>query len=183
MPRLFVAIDLPDPVRESLANLSHGVERARWVDMAQLHLTLQFIGEVDSGTANDVEDALTMVVAPAFEMCLKGVGHFPPRKNARVLWVGVEAGPELLTLQRRIADALAEAGVEEEKRRFHPHVTIARFREPAPHFVTGPFLAAHNLYRSDPFTVEEFHLYSSVLARSGAVHHREATYELKEIAD
>lgn len=179
MPRLFVAIDLPIGVRESLANLSHGVERARWVDMAQLHLTLQFIGEVDSGTAEDVTVALSTVDAQSFEMRLKGVGHFPPRKDARVLWVGVDAGPQLLALQRRIADALAEVGVEEEKRRFHPHVTIARFREPAPHFVTGPFLAAHNLYSSEKFTVEEFHLYSSVLARSGAEHHREASYPLR----
>ncbi len=179
MPRLFVAIDLPDTVRESLANLAHGVERARWVDMAQLHLTLRFIGQVDSGTAQDVTAALSMVDATAFEMCLKGVGYFPPRKKARVLWVGVEAGPPLAALQRQIADVLAEAGVEEEKRRFHPHVTIARFREPAPHFVTGPFIAAHSLYRSDTFTAEEFHLYSSTLARSGAIHQREASYPLR----
>ncbi len=178
MPRLFVAIDLPPAATEALANLCHGVERARWVDMSQFHLTLEFIGQVDAGAAEDALEALSTVTASAFELTLKGVGFFPPRKGARVLWAGVAPNDHLRRLQAAVHAALQQAGIGGESRRFHPHITLARFREPAPHFVVGPFLAANNLFEVGPLEIDEFHLYSSVLGKRGAVHTREASYQL-----
>ena len=178
MPRLFVAIDIPDTVRESVANICHGVEQARWADMSTFHLTLQFIGDVDSGTAEYAALALSEVQAEPFGLALKGVGFFPPRRDVRVLWVGVDRCPELEALQREVCAALSDAGVEGDRRRFSPHITIARFRRPVPQHAVAPFVAAHGLFASAPFEVSEFHLYSSVLAKGGAVHTIEQSYPL-----
>jgi len=178
MPRLFVAVDLPSRVREEAANLCHGVERAHWVDMSQFHLTLEFIGEVDAGRCEDIAAALEEVAAAPFALALKGVGHFPPRKAARVLWAGMSPSAELERLQAHVRGALRGIGVQGEDRTFHAHITLARFREPVPLHVVAPFIAAHSLFASAPFDVTEFHLYSSVLARSGAAHTIERTYPL-----
>ncbi len=179
MPRLFVAVDVPGSVREELANLCHGVDGARWVDLSQLHLTLEFAGDVDRTSAELLAEALAEIRAPAFELALRGVGFFPPRKFARVLWIGVTECPPLLSLQRRVRQAVRDAGVKSESRKFSPHITLARFRVPVPQHAVAPFVAAHSLYHSSTFGVSTFHLYSSVLARSGAEHTLEQSYPLE----
>jgi len=178
MPRLFVAVDIPPPVREELANLCHGVVGARWVDMSQIHLTLEFIGETDGTTAELLTDGLETIEAEPFPLALKGTGYFPPRGHARVLWAGATESPALLSLQRQVRAVARECGIAGDGRKFSPHITLARFRVPAPLHDIGPFIASHGLYRSDEFEVKEFHLYSSVLSRGGAVHTREQSYPL-----
>ena len=89
MIRLFVAVELPQQVRDRLADLHYGLPGARWLDADALHLTLRFIGEVDQAQAIDIDAALLRVAAPAFAIDLVGAGHFASRGRARVLWVGV----------------------------------------------------------------------------------------------
>ena len=91
MHRLFVAIDTPENIRAQLEALLSGVPGARWVTSDQLHLTLRFVGEVDGPTFRDIADALGGVEEEAFELALKGVGHFPPRGKAKILWAGETA--------------------------------------------------------------------------------------------
>lgn len=182
MPRLFAAVDLPSAVREDLANLCHGLPGARWMPMEQFHLTLAFLGETDSATGDAVMEALEEVGGAPFELSVRGTGTFPPRKPARVLWVGLVASPALSALQRRVVNAVERAGADVDSRAFHPHVTIARFRDPVDSYVTGPFVAAHSLLRSEPFQVTEFNLYSSELRSEGAVHTIERTYPLDDIS-
>ena len=95
-----------------------------------------------------------------------------------MLWVGVEKSAELASLKRRIDRALREAAVPPETRKFAPHVTIARMREPLSPTRLGTYLMRHSLYRSAPFPVSSFHLYSSWLRADGAEHQKEASYEL-----
>ena len=178
MPRLFVALNLPESVKKSLEPLAKGLGDARWTLPEQQHLTLRFIGEVDNGAMRDVIEALAMVPARPFQLTLKGLGHFPPRGEPRVLWVGVEKNAELAALKRRIDRALRETAVPPETRKFAPHVTIARIRAPLSPTRLGTYLMRHNLYRSEPFPVSSFHLYSSWLRSDGAEHQIEASYEL-----
>jgi len=178
VPRLFVAIDIPGEIREELANMCHGVDGARWTEMSQLHLTLEFIGEAGGRDTGLLEDALADVRAVPFGLGLEGTGFFPPRGRARVLWAGVTRSPALLSLQKQIRSRIRRLGIEGEDRAFSPHITLARFRTPVDQGVVAPFVAAHVLYRSSPFTVSEFHLYSSELARSGAIHTLEQSYPL-----
>lgn len=175
--RLFVAIDLPAGVKQQLAAMCGGVPGAKWVSPETLHLTLRFIGEVDGTTFRDIRQALAEVRGEAFELRLAGVGQFGQRRRVRQLWAGIEAGAQLPRLQRRIETTLTGIGLEPERRKFHPHVTLARLRD-APLDRVAAFLAAHNLFASERFVAESFVLFSSFLSQSGAIHRAEAAYPL-----
>lgn len=178
MPRLFVALELPEDVKLSLAPLTRGLGDIRWLLPEQQHLTLRFIGEVDNGLMEDVVEALATVAGTPFELALSGIGHFPPRGEPRVIWVGVEKSETLKRLKRSVDRALASVGLEPEGRKFVPHVTLARLRRPlSPHRLAS-WLAAHSLYRSARFRVPGFQLYSSWLGPDGPDYTLEAAYEL-----
>ena len=177
MPRLFVAIDFPEAVRERLATLAGGVPGARWVPAEQIHLTLRFIGEVDRGRFDDIAEALAGIDARGFPARVKGVGHFPPRGAPRVLWAGIEDGAGPTHLHGKIEAVLARLGVAPDRRKFHPHVTLARLRG-APLGRVRDFLAMHAGFASEPVAVSTFHLYSSLLGAGGAIHRIEASYAL-----
>jgi 2'-5' RNA ligase len=175
--RLFIAVDLPENVKEPLARLCCGLPGARWVKPEQLHLTLRFIGEVDGGMFHDIREGLAEIVGKSFTLQLDGVGFFPPRGKPRVVWIGLQQSEELLQLRNRIESCLVSLGLEPERRKFAPHITLARLKNTPPAKV-GRFLENHSLFLSAPFTVEEFYLYSSQLGRNGAIHRIEAGYPL-----
>lgn len=178
MPRLFVAIDLPDDYRNTVADIGRDLPGARRVPREQLHLTLRFIGEVSDETFAAVRSTLAGVKGAAFPLALRGIGHFPPGRHPRVLWVGVDGGVQLLELQQEVELALIGASIPPEERKFSPHLTLARLKDTPP----GPVLALEERFRefgAGPFPVGEFHLYSSTLTRNGAIHTREATFSLQ----
>jgi 2'-5' RNA ligase len=177
MYRLFVAIDLPEESKEALRAICHGLPEARWVQLEQLHLTLRFIGDADEEQFQAIKKSLGHVKGTSFKLGLTGIGHFPPGKRARVLWVGVNADETLLALQRDVEHALNAAGVPPEERGFSPHITLARFREPFPG-IADSFERRHAGFATAPFQVAAFYLYSSVLSPKGAIHTVEATYPL-----
>ncbi|PWB76170.1 RNA 2',3'-cyclic phosphodiesterase [candidate division GN15 bacterium] len=177
MFRLFVAIDLPPEIKDRLLALSGGVPGARWLTAAQLHLTLKFVGEVDGGVFQDIVDALGEVTAEPFDLTLKGVGHFPPRREPEVLWVGVDKNERLVQLRNRVEASLARIGLARETRKFAPHVAIARLRDAHLERVAR-YLAENSLLTLEAFPVTEFALFSSVLASEGAQHQIEAVYRL-----
>ncbi|MDD5675506.1 MAG: RNA 2',3'-cyclic phosphodiesterase [Chitinivibrionales bacterium] len=178
MPRLFVAIDLPEDIRDSLADLYLAIPGARWVNSDQLHLTLRFIGDVDELAFNRVMDNLRGVIFKPFLISLYGVGYFPPRRKPNVLWAGIKESPELLRLQAAIERAIVKSGCEPDHRNFHAHVTLARLRDDAPLGRITDFLAVNALFSAPGIEVTEFHLYSSTLNAEGATHHIEASYHV-----
>ncbi len=177
MYRLFVAVDLPESVKKEVQDICRDLPGARWVPGDQLHLTLRFIGDADEELFREIKESLGRVPGRPFSIGLGGVGHFPPGKRARVLWVGMEEVEALFALQAEVERVLVAAGLPPEGRDFSPHITLARFREPLPG-ITSLFEERHAGFTTDRFTVVEFHLYSSVLGREGAIHRREATYSL-----
>lgn len=177
MHRLFVAIDLPEQVKETLAHLRSDLPGARWVPAEQLHLTLRFIGDVDELTLQSIKGALKTVRATAFDLGLSGIGHFPSAKNPRVLWVGMTVSQPLLILQRQVEQAVNEAGLPPEERKFSPHITIARLKD-TPARPVLDLEKRKGAFASPPFTITDFHLYASKLTGSGAIHTRVATYQL-----
>jgi 2'-5' RNA ligase len=178
MQRLFVALDLPRYHKDAIEAIQRGLPDVRWTDPETLHVTLAFIGEVDNGVFKDAMEALSHVHTRPFPLELKGLGHFPPRGPVRQIWVGVRLDPELGRLQRRVARALTDVGVKLDKRKFTPHVTVARCRTPPPERRLQAFFQRHSLIKLPPTTVSDFHLYSSWLG-GGAPHYEiEASYEL-----
>ena len=175
--RLFAGIALPDGVAQSLSALQAGVPGARWQTREQLHLTLRFIGEADGRTAAAIDDALAAISARPFTLELKGVGLFGG-KRPHTLWAGVAANDALFHLQRKIESALQRIGLEADRRRYTPHVSLARLKgTPNGHVID--FLADHALYASAPFAVNGFVLYSSLLTPNGSIYRAEKAYRLK----
>lgn len=177
MPRLYVAIELPDEIVDQIERLCVGLPDVRWIDRDDLHLTLRFIGEVDHPTYEEVGEALADIMGQPFDIRLEGIGHFPPRGEPTALWIGVSPSEQLQALKRRVDRTLAELGVGPDKGRYAPHVTIARVRGILPENRLGSFLHRLSLYRSEPFPVTGFTLYSSTLRPDGALHVPEATYD------
>jgi 2'-5' RNA ligase len=176
--RLFVALALPAELRERLRLLvAHRFAGAKWVPPENYHLTLRFIGEVDNGRADDIDASLSGVSARGFDLTLAGVGAFEARGRANALWVGVEKNPALEHLRAKVESAVVRAGCEPERRRFTPHVTLARLDNPDP-VKLGEFLRTHGLFRAAPVPVERFTLFSSHLARDQAHYTAEADYAL-----
>ncbi|MBT3170836.1 MAG: RNA 2',3'-cyclic phosphodiesterase [Rhodospirillaceae bacterium] len=182
MQRLFVAIDMPPAVNQRLIGLCQGVSGAKWADISHFHLTLRFIGDADDGLMSDIELALAEIEAPAFELALNGVGYFPPRAPAKILWAGIEPEGLLIRLRDQVVAALGALGLEPEHRKFAPHITLARFKRGAPSEQVAEFLSRHALFRTEPFPANEFHLYSSLLRPDGALHRIEASYPLVDVA-
>jgi len=175
--RLFVAIPLPDRIKDTLTAICGGVDDARWRERGQLHLTLRFIGEVDGAMARDIDDVLYQVAAPAFSLTLRHTGFFAERKLARVLWAGVEDDTALRHLHGKIQQGLTAIGLAPERRRYRPHVTLARLPGLDTREAEG-YAARHSEYASPPFIVDRFCLFSSHLAREGAIYTVEAEYQL-----
>ena len=176
--RLFIALALPDDLRDRLAGLQRGVKEARWVRPENLHLTLRFLGELDGHQAHDVDAALTSLGGEAFSMRLAGLDCFGEGRKLRALWVGVEDPEPVKRLQAKAERAVQEAGILPNGRKFTPHVTLARFKN-APSPDLSSYLQSHNLFRSEPFAVTEFVLFSSFLSREGSIYRPEARYPLR----
>lgn len=177
MYRLFVAIDLTEDAKEAISRIRGGIPGMKWIDMAQLHLTLRFIGNADDSMLRRIHEELAKVYSPSFSLVPRGVGHFPPKRDPRVLWVGIEWNEALSSLQRLVEESLVKCGLEPEGRKFSPHITLARMKDTPLSRIT-PFLKKNRLFSLPPVPVKEFHLYSSVLTPRDAVHNRLASYAL-----
>src|SRR5678815_3545998 len=127
MHRLFVAIRPPEHIRDLLIDAMDDSPDFRWQNDEQLHLTLRFIGEVDRHMAADLTDALARIRAPRCTARIKGVGSFDHR-NAGALWAGVEPKEPLAALATKVERVCQNIGLEPERRAFHPHITLARWK-------------------------------------------------------
>jgi 2'-5' RNA ligase len=141
--RLFVAIELTDRARAAIAREQERVADAirargrrapRVVDPEHMHLTLAFIGEVPEARAQPIVAAFSMPIPrPPFSIAFGGLGVFPPRGAPHVLWIGVaEGAQDLIDVQKIVASRLAEVGVPPEPRPYHPHLTLARWKDSRP---------------------------------------------------
>lgn len=178
MMRIFLALRLDDLTRALLCGLGGQVTGARPVVDDQLHLTLRFIGDVDGTTFRDIREQLWEISASPVTLSIRGVGHFPPRGQPRVLWAGIEPSGELLILRNNVNRILRLCAIPPEQRKFHPHITLARLKNSSPPRV-AQFLSQNSLLSSPPFTLRQFTLYSSVLSPKGAIHTIEQEYPLQ----
>jgi 2'-5' RNA ligase len=177
MYRLFMAVDLPEEVKEAVAGTCTGLPGVKWIHMSQLHLTLRFIGNADDELFSRIKNELAGIADGPFPIALRGVGCFPPRRDPRVLWVGVEPNPELVRLAEKVEEAVVRAGVVPETRSFSPHITTARISG-FTRAKISEYIARLGTFAAGQFEIGEFYLYSSTLTPKGAVHKREAAYPL-----
>lgn len=172
MIRLFTALEIPEDVRDEILSLQIGLPGATWSPFDNLHLTLRFIGEVPEPMVDEIDEALWGIHTEGFSLRLKGVGKFggeSARSPARSLHLEVEHGEALARLAAKIEQALQGAGLEAERRKFRPHVTIGRLKD-TPKFRLGDYLAEHAMFSSRAFDVREFQLYSSTQGAGHSVY-------------
>ena len=176
MHRLFVAIRPPEPIRDLLIDAMDDSADFRWQDDEQLHLTLRFVGEVERSDARDLADALGRIRSAPFDLRIAGVGRFEQR-NSGALWAGVEPKAPVAALAAKIERACQSVGLEPERRAFHPHITLARWKGRRTREVQA-YLERTCGLSSDPFAVTEFRLFESRLSKHGAHYEEIARYPL-----
>lgn len=193
--RLFVALDIDNPIRERIARFVKGVRNfapdARWVKEESLHVTLKFIGEQPEGSVDQIKQALAATTGRSTEVVFRGCGFFPTAQSARVFWIGMEAGPELAALAATVDANLKPLGVPEEERKFSPHLTLARSAggSGAPRWrkEDGPKRTFQHLQEKllvlpgpefGSMTAREFFLYQSRLSPKGSTYTKLAKFDL-----
>jgi RNA 2',3'-cyclic 3'-phosphodiesterase len=176
MPRLFSAIEIPRPLAERLTLLRAGLTGARWIDPENYHLTLRFIGDVDDAVAHEVASMLGRVKREPFELYMEGLTSFGGRKPRAVV-ASVSPAQALLDVQAEQERLMQRIGLEPEGRKFTPHVTLARLRESSSQQV-AEYLSARGYFRTSPFRVSRFVLFSSRASVGGGPYIVEASYPL-----
>src|SRR5580704_731796 len=159
IPRLFTGLEIPSDVAQSLGMMRGGLPGARWIDPENYHLTLRFIGDIDDALAGEIAGMLGRVHRGTFELRIEGLTFFGGRKPRAVV-AAVTPVPALMELQAEHDRLLQRLGLEPEGRKYTPHVTLARLRDSSSHEVAD-YLAARGHFRSMPFQVSRFVLFSS----------------------
>jgi RNA 2',3'-cyclic 3'-phosphodiesterase len=128
--RMFVAIDIDDAIRRRISAFMDGLREfasdARWVRPESMHITLKFIGEKPNEAVEPIKNALKEIRSASIPIAFRGYGFFPNPRTARVLWIGIQAGPELTHLAAQVENATNGLGIPENDHPFSPHLTLAR---------------------------------------------------------
>ncbi|MGG7645578.1 RNA 2',3'-cyclic phosphodiesterase [Rhodovulum sp. YNF3179] len=177
MMRAFVAIDLPEAARTDLALLQQALPVGRAVPPENMHVTLVFLGEVPEPVLEDADAAFRRVAAPGFSLHCAGVGVFGG-DLPRAVYAGISGTEPLCHLQAKLETAARGAGVTVAKRRFVPHVTLARPGGRVDRIALEHFIAGHAAHRGPEFEVADFRLYEATLGRKAARYTELARYPL-----
>jgi len=176
MPRLFTGIEIPSGIAEALNMLRGGLPGARWIDRENFHITLRFLGDIDDRAANDAASILADIRKPAFDLHFEGLNAFGGRKP-RSVYAAVAADTALSDLQAEQERLMRRIGLEPETRKFTPHVTLARLRQ-ASSLDVADYLSARGFFRTTPFPVTRFVLFSSRASTGGGPYVVEESYPL-----
>lgn len=180
MIRAFIALPLPDDVRDALEDVQADLDVGRPTAPENFHITLAYLDKQNDRTLEHIHDVLSQVSHARFDVVLHGIGVFGGR-DPRVVWAGVEPERQLENLRDRVRRAATRSGVELARERFRPHVTLARFRgrlKPRESQRLQAFLMRHGALRFEPFEAQAFVLYQSTLHSAGAIHEPITRYSL-----
>ena len=175
--RLFVALELPRALRESIAGLLAPLRAVsspvKWERTDKLHVTLRFIGDTPGERVPLLVSGLRRAseeITEAFTVRFSSTGFFPPNRHPKVLWIGLTEGNNpLIRLHTVIERELLSLGMEQADRRFHPHITVGRIRNQVPSSRLLEEFEKLTLH-SDPVKVEEFVLMKSELRPDTSVY-------------
>lgn len=178
MERVFFGIEPPEETMEALCGLCHGVPNARWLDPQNYHITLLFLGEQRETEIEKLVSALHWFEFSEFEVELQSVGYFPAEGRPNVLYAGVENWSELKELNQSLRALVhSKTSIQCERRKLHPHLTLARLKK-SPFNRVLQWVQFHSCFSTDGFPVQEFHLYRSLLGPKGAQYEKILTVPL-----
>ena len=176
MKRIFIAIDINK--NRALTRLVESYklalkdERIRWVEPANIHLTLAFLGESDEDQVSKAGEIMREAANnfESFEITFNGTGVFRDIRQPRVIWLGIEAPQSLYDLREVICEALKEEGLYRDEKPFRPHLTLGRMKYIANKNVLADILKSSGSYDLPSQTVNELILYESILKPDGPVY-------------
>ena len=169
-PPLFIAVTVPCTIAARLAALGGGIPGGRQVPAENMHITLRYLGEIDTALADEICEGLATVSHAPFTLKVSGVGFFGKKRDPRLLYAGVSPHDDLVMLHHKVEGLLLQLRVPSRERKYHPHITLARLKNSSPHRI-GDFVAANNLIESPPFVIRSFGLHESH-RRSDGSHYR-----------
>ena len=168
MCRTFIAIQFPDHVADQLCSLPQDLLMAKWVPEDNLHLTLEFLGELNSREIDDLMLTLGRLMHEPITMRFSGLGVFGDDRPRTLYANPVDAGP-LIDLQMRVQAAVKRAGLQCKRRKYKPHTTVAKISR-TPSYMTGEYLEREGAFRTEPFQIHEFSLLESQLGNEVPVY-------------
>jgi RNA 2',3'-cyclic 3'-phosphodiesterase len=176
VPRLFTGLAVPPAIADGLKAYQGGLPGARWIEPGDFHVTLRFLGDVEATMADDVVEALgAMRARPALTVTLDGLGVFGGDKP-RALYASVLAEAGLIDLQAEQERLVRRAGVEPERRRFTPHVTLARLRRDASPEAAAIYLSQAPVFAPMTYAVDRVTLFSARESTGGGPYVAEAEF-------
>ncbi|MCF8338773.1 MAG: RNA 2',3'-cyclic phosphodiesterase [Bacteroidales bacterium] len=185
MKRLFAAIPI-HLTRESIDSLNQlqeklKVDKIKWVDLYNTHLTIKFFGETPDDQIDDICDALDMACSGVepFEMKINRLGIFGSRYNPKVIWLGFEENQEIIRLQQNIAAELEKIGIYEDRQNFVPHLTIGRVKQLHQKKFFQEMIDKFKTRFSQKNEIKNFHLLESILKPSGPEYHIVETFKFE----
>ncbi len=175
MIRSFIAIELPDDVKNEIGKISNRLKGeipgVKWVKSANIHLTIRFLGSVTPSKIEEIKNNLPDYLTDVFpfELYLKGAGAFPNTKRARVIWMGLGGDMQPLRhLYEKVSRFLMKLGFPSENRLFSPHLTMGRIKNKIPQKIIEKSLNSLVGYKGRNFGVNELVLFKSELRPEGA---------------
>lgn len=177
MIRAFLAISLPDDLTDRLMDLQTGVKNARWIEADSLHVTLLFLGNCDRRQLSELDSGLSAMRMERFVLTPQGVGAFGGAKP-RALYAAFAPSEPLRRLHGKLERIADSAEIEIERRKFVPHVTLARCGGGVIPAQALDWTTRHNLFAEDPFEVSSFSLYRSDLGNGPPVYTELMRYDL-----
>ena len=178
MPRLFTALEIPTAIAVQVSMLQSGLEGARWIERENFHITLRFIGDVPPPIAREVIYELERVKSPPLDITLGALDVFGNAKP-HSLFVSVKKNAALEQLRAEQDNICRRLGLEPDKRKFTPHLTIARIRGVNTASI-AKYLFERGLLANQSFPVSRFVLLSSRDSVGGGPYRLEESYELVE---
>lgn len=176
MPRLFTALEVPASVGERLSLYSGGLPGARWVDPSDYHVTLRFLGDIDNASANDIHDLLEesrpRSPIPVTLQAIASFGGDAPRS----IHAAVAPSAALAGLQAEHERIARRAGLAPERRKFSPHVTLARLARGTPPDAVARSIAQMSVFARIDFVATRCALFSARESRGGGPYVVEAAY-------
>jgi 2'-5' RNA ligase len=178
--RTFIAVRFSDEVISALYNLQTRLKTAvdsrakvKWVEPKNIHLTLQFLGDVGIEVFEEMTEFLKEAFwdNPPFEVKLFGLGAFPSPKKPRVVFLGIQAGfEEMQAVSNALHQVTEDFGFRREKRPFKPHVTLGRIRNPKKSVDISAALEKMQETGAGSCQIDVVHLVASELRPTGPIY-------------
>lgn len=182
MIRAFVAIPAPDDLVPALEAAQTGLRVGRLVPGENFHITLAFLDDQPVDVLEELHDALACITLPPPVIALDGLGVFGG-SAPRLLFAEIAPNPSLTALRKQVWSAARSVGIQMNHKRFHPHITLARFGRLTPDELANlqNFIARRMGFAKGDAPAPGFALFASIRAPEGAIYDPMAEYDFNPV--